>query len=70
MLKNIDSIQIGDNVVRCWYFSPYPTDAISGRHLYICEFCLSYFSMGEHFQLHTVSFLLFFTRYMLYIIFS
>ena len=57
MLKNIDSIQVGDNVVRCWYFSPYPTDAIAGRHVYICDFCLMYFSMGEHFQLHTVSFL-------------
>uniref|UniRef100_A0AC34FN15 Histone acetyltransferase n=1 Tax=Panagrolaimus sp. ES5 TaxID=591445 RepID=A0AC34FN15_9BILA len=52
MLKNVDSIQIGQNVVRCWYFSPYPADVITGRHLYICENCLMYFSSRPFFQMH------------------
>uniref|UniRef100_A0A914YK17 Histone acetyltransferase n=1 Tax=Panagrolaimus superbus TaxID=310955 RepID=A0A914YK17_9BILA len=52
MLKNVDSIQIGPNVVRCWYFSPYPADVITGRHLYICENCLMYFSSRPFFQMH------------------
>jgi hypothetical protein len=54
MLKNVDSIQIGANVVRCWYFSPYPPDVITGRHLYICEYCLMYFSSRPFFQMHIV----------------
>lgn len=43
-VKNLNRLQIGRHEVEAWYFSPYPREFAHLEILYICEFCLFYFS--------------------------
>jgi histone acetyltransferase HTATIP len=43
-VKNLNRLQIGKHEVDAWYFSPYPKEYAHLPILYICEFCLSFFS--------------------------
>lgn len=52
IIRNIDSIRIGDNEIDAWYFSPYPSEFCKSRHLYICEYCFKYFNSPKLFQFH------------------
>lgn len=51
-LKNINSIIIRNYKVDAWYFSPYPKDIIKNGTIFLCEFCLYYFSTQEQLNLH------------------
>lgn len=51
-IKNIDKIYIGKYLVDTWYFSPYPKEIIKNNIVYICEFCLYYFSDRERLATH------------------
>lgn len=50
--RNIDSITLGNNSIRAWYFSPYPDPYHDMSHLYICEKCFQYFSTKEELDDH------------------
>ena len=41
-VRNIPSITIGDVLMKCWYFSPYPIYC-HGKHLFMCGRCFRYF---------------------------
>lgn len=43
-IKNISKIIFGDQITSAWYYSPYPEPYSNVETLYICEYCLSYFS--------------------------
>lgn len=54
-VKNIDKIEMGGNVVRTWYFSPYPQEicgTTGDAIVFICEFCLGYFGDRLDLQRH------------------
>lgn len=51
-MKNIDKILIRNYLVDTWYFSPYPKDVIKNGTVYICEFCLYYFSSQDQLSQH------------------
>ncbi|ELA41992.1 uncharacterized protein VICG_01009 [Vittaforma corneae ATCC 50505] len=51
-IKNIDKICIRNYLVDTWYFSPYPKDVIRNGTVYLCEFCLYYFSTQEQLSEH------------------
>ena len=51
-VKNFSKIQIGKYEVEPWYFSPYPVELTEYDHLYICEFCFSYFGPKKSFERH------------------
>ena len=50
-MRNIDEIQFGKHVINTWYLSPYPVDQ-SVRKLYICEYCMKYFTTLEDLKSH------------------
>jgi histone acetyltransferase MYST1 len=41
-VKNIQTIELGRFEIDTWYFSPYPEEFSTCKHLYLCEFCLKY----------------------------
>lgn len=51
-IKNLNCIYIRDKCVEAWYFSPYPREIIKNGEIFLCEFCLYYFSslaqLSEH----------------------
>lgn len=51
-IKNINKIVIRDYEVDAWYFSPYPKEIVKSGIVYICEFCLYYFSGMEKLKIH------------------
>ncbi len=51
-IKNIKKIVIKNYEVDAWYFSPYPKEIIKNGVVYICEFCLYYFSDNDKLALH------------------
>ncbi|CAF2130269.1 unnamed protein product [Rotaria magnacalcarata] len=58
--KNIQSIQLGQIDINCWYYSPYidNQDGSNEKYrtiekLYICEFCLRYFRHNKNYRQHT-----------------
>lgn len=51
-VKNLDKIQMGKHLVEAWYFSPYPVEMAHVPTLYICEFCLSFFSSEKMIERH------------------
>jgi len=55
VIKNFDRICIRSYMVDVWYFSPYPKDAIKNGTVYLCEFCLFYFSTPEQLAAHASS---------------
>ncbi|KAK8807310.1 hypothetical protein WA158_004069 [Blastocystis sp. Blastoise] len=56
-VKNIQSIQIGKYHVETWYFSPFPKECWSSgiqECLYICEYCLSFFTTEHQLERHSM----------------
>lgn len=51
-IRNIMKIQFGQFDLSPWYFSPYPEEFAQEEVMYICEFCLSYFSDTKSFTRH------------------
>ncbi|CAG8668813.1 2832_t:CDS:1 [Funneliformis caledonium] len=51
-VKNIKEIQIGEDLIEPWYFSPYPEEFNDAAVVYICEFCLSYYISELQFRRH------------------
>lgn len=51
-VKNLDKIQMGKHEVEAWYFSPYPVELAHIPVLYICEFCLSFYSSEKMIERH------------------
>ncbi|KAM0680407.1 Histone acetyltransferase [Glugoides intestinalis] len=51
-IRNIAKICIRNFLVDTWYFSPYPKDVIKNGIVYLCEFCLYYFSSQEQLDEH------------------
>lgn len=51
-IKNVEKIYIRDFEMNTWYFSPYPKEIIKNGVLYLCEFCLYYFSCQDHLNEH------------------
>ncbi|CAG8562123.1 6810_t:CDS:2 [Rhizophagus irregularis] len=51
-VKNIKEIQIGEDLIEPWYFSPYPEEFKDAPIVYICEFCLSYYMSEFQFKRH------------------
>lgn len=42
-IKTVEFLCYGDTLIEVWYYSPLPT-FLHGKVLYICPFCLSFFS--------------------------
>lgn len=51
-MKNIKKIMLRNYLVEAWYFSPYPKAIAEGEVVYICEFCLYYFSSMDNLVQH------------------
>ncbi|ORD94749.1 MYST2 [Enterospora canceri] len=51
-VRNFNDIVFGNYQINTWYFSPYPKDVIKNRTVFICEFCLFYFSTQEKLNQH------------------
>ncbi|CAI2185241.1 16485_t:CDS:1 [Funneliformis geosporum] len=51
-VKNIKEIQMGEDLIEPWYFSPYPEEFNGAPVVYICEFCLSYYISELQFRRH------------------
>eukprot|EP00501_MAST-03F_sp_TOSAG23-6_P002533 GSMAST32.ASY1.ANO1.2672.1 assembled CDS len=56
-VKNVNVLQLGRHRMETWYFSPYPSDIFGGSSyievLYLCEFCLTWFTDHNQFRRHT-----------------
>lgn len=52
IVRNVDKIAIRNVVVDAWYFSPYPKAVISNGTVWLCEFCLFYFSSRSRLAVH------------------
>jgi len=50
--KTINSIQFGKYQCETWYYSPYPLGYQNVEMLYVCEFCLSFFTTGDELGRH------------------
>ncbi|KAK8809530.1 hypothetical protein WA158_000473 [Blastocystis sp. Blastoise] len=50
-IKNIEVIEIGKYEIDTWYFSPYPS-LFQTKYLYICEYCLKYFTKASSLDYH------------------
>lgn len=53
VLKNVEKLCIRDSLIDAWYFSPYPKEVIKNGTVYVCEFCLYYFSCTDKLVLHS-----------------
>ena len=51
-VRNIARIQMGQHEMETWYFSPYPPPFTEPDIVYICEFCLSYYTSLQTFSRH------------------
>ena len=51
-IRNFNEIVIGNYRMNTWYFSPYPKEVISTGTVFICEYCLYYFSTQEKLNHH------------------
>ncbi|CAD25785.1 HIV1-TAT INTERACTING PROTEIN 60KDa HOMOLOG (SAS/MOZ FAMILY) [Encephalitozoon cuniculi GB-M1] len=51
-MKNVKKIMLRNYLVDAWYFSPYPKAVAESDIVYICEFCLYYFSAVDSLVLH------------------
>jgi histone acetyltransferase HTATIP len=54
-MKNVKKIMMRNYLVDAWYFSPYPKGVAEAPIVYICEFCLYYFSNPESLKVHAMS---------------
>ncbi|GKT13802.1 histone acetyltransferase [Aduncisulcus paluster] len=50
--KTIAKVEFGKYEISTWYWSPYPDEYGACEKLYICEFCLSYFSDPIRYKRH------------------
>lgn len=41
-VKNINTVQIGQYEIDCWYYSPFPDEYRNEQKLWFCPFCLKY----------------------------
>jgi len=53
-IRNIEKICIRDYLIDAWYFSPYPKEIIKNGIVYICEYCLYYFSSMDQLKEHAL----------------
>ncbi|CAD5231397.1 unnamed protein product [Bursaphelenchus xylophilus] len=53
-IKNVQRVVIGSWEADVWYYSPYPTAVVDGfvETLYICEFCLFYYTDYQKYSKH------------------
>lgn len=51
-MRNFEKIQIREYLTNTWYFSPYPKEIIKNGTVFLCEFCLYYFSSQEKLLKH------------------
>lgn len=51
-MRNFENIFVRDYLVNTWYFSPYPKEIIKNGTVFLCEFCLFYFSTQEKLSYH------------------
>lgn len=51
-IRNVESICIRNFLVDAWYFSPYPKEIIKNGTVFLCEFCLYYFSTQDQLSQH------------------
>lgn len=51
-IKNVGSICIRNFLIDTWYFSPYPKEVIKNGTVFLCEFCLYYFSTQDRLSEH------------------
>ncbi|ORD99321.1 ESA1 [Hepatospora eriocheir] len=54
-IKNFDNIVLGKYSINTWYFSPYPKEVIKNKTVFICEYCLFYFSGMKQLKIHCTS---------------
>lgn len=52
-IRNLETIQMGRYFIDCWYYSPYPKQFCTTRHMYICDICLLYFSDVNEYKKHS-----------------
>eukprot|EP00055_Hartaetosiga_balthica_P014279 m.77718 g.77718 ORF g.77718 m.77718 type:complete len:430 (+) comp8551_c0_seq1:57-1346(+) len=53
-VRNLEKIEIGDNRIKPWYFSPYPEILADCDVVYICEACLSCSRTPTSFRRHKI----------------
>lgn len=51
-IRNIEYIEFEDYSIRAWYPSPYPTEYISNRKIYVCDTCLKYYPSRDCLNAH------------------
>ncbi|XP_071161804.1 histone acetyltransferase KAT5-like [Mytilus galloprovincialis] len=51
-MKNVELIELGQNRIKPWYFSPYPQELTSASIVYICEYCLKYVKSKKCLERH------------------
>ncbi|KAJ2704050.1 Histone acetyltransferase [Coemansia sp. IMI 203386] len=51
-MKNLNMIEMGKFQVEPWYFSPYPIEYAYIPTLYVCEFCLCFYSNRTQYARH------------------
>ncbi|KAK4166745.1 acyl-CoA N-acyltransferase [Cladorrhinum sp. PSN259] len=51
-IRNISQVEFGKYVLFPWYFSPYPEVFAQEDSIFICEFCLSYYTDIKSFARH------------------
>lgn len=51
-IKRIETIELGSHEMSCWYYSPYP-EAFQVPKLYICEYCLKYYTTASELDKHS-----------------
>lgn len=52
-IKNVETIIIREFSANAWYYSPYPREVTKNGTIYLCEFCLYYFSSQELLNSHS-----------------
>ena len=51
-VRNIETISFCGNHLNAWYYSPFPESVHNCDLLYVCNFCLKYFSRRNTFRTH------------------
>lgn len=51
-IKTVEFLCYGDTIIEVWYYSPLPT-LLHGKVLYVCPFCLSFFSRRSELEMHS-----------------
>ena len=51
-VKNINTVQIGQYEIDCWYYSPFPDEYRNEQKLWFCPFCLKYAKSERNYIRH------------------